>query len=128
MRACYILVPLLLHVARVLRWIPVVLVAVVRDSARKERRVCVARALPVALADDHAAILTFPSMKLHCRKHGDKELSDEVNQCIANLQNLAKHGLVSAEFGFNSVLKDIQLELEARGRRKVRLPLRSSPG
>jgi len=57
-------------------------------------------------------------MKLHCRKHGDKELADQVNQVIANLQNLAKHGLVSAENGFNSVLKDIQLELEARGRRK----------
>jgi len=57
-------------------------------------------------------------MKLHCRKHGDKELADEVNQVIANLQNLAKHGLVSADQGFNSVLKDIQLELEARGRRK----------
>lgn len=51
-------------------------------------------------------------MKLHCRKHGDKELADEVNAVIANLQNLAKHGLVSAENGFNSVLKDIQLELE----------------
>jgi len=57
-------------------------------------------------------------MKLHCRKHGDKALADEVNQVIANLQNLAKHGLVSAEQGFNSVLKDIQSELDARGRRK----------
>jgi hypothetical protein len=57
-------------------------------------------------------------MKLHCRKHGDTKLADEVNQAIANLQNLARHGLVSAEQGFNSVLKDIQAELQARARRK----------
>jgi len=57
-------------------------------------------------------------MKLHCRKHGETKLAEEVNQAIANLQNLARHGLVSAEQGFNSVLKDIQSELQARARRK----------
>lgn len=41
-------------------------------------------------------------------------MANRVNQVIANLQNLAKHGLVSPKDGFNSFLKDIQAELIAR--------------
>jgi len=60
----------------------------------------------------------FVRMKLHCKKHGEEEMAKEVNNVIANLQNLAKHGLVKPDNGFNSFLKDIQSELAARGRRK----------
>jgi len=60
----------------------------------------------------------FVRMKLHCKKHGEEELAKEVNNVIANLQNLAKHGLVKPDNGFNSFLKDVQGELAARGRRK----------
>eukprot|EP01124_Arcella_intermedia_P014237 TRINITY_DN2063_c0_g1_i1.p1 TRINITY_DN2063_c0_g1~~TRINITY_DN2063_c0_g1_i1.p1 ORF type:complete len:813 (+),score=210.76 TRINITY_DN2063_c0_g1_i1:82-2520(+) len=60
----------------------------------------------------------FVRMKLHCKKHGEEELAKEVNNVIANLQNLAKHGLVKPDNGFNSFLKDVQSELAARGRRK----------
>jgi hypothetical protein len=60
----------------------------------------------------------FVRMKLHCKKHGEEELAKEVNNVIANLQNLAKHGLVKPDNGFNSFLKDVQAELAARGRRK----------
>jgi len=60
----------------------------------------------------------FVRMKLHCKKHGEEELAKEVNNVIANLQNLAKHGLVKPDNGFNSFLKDVQSELSARGRRK----------
>lgn len=47
----------------------------------------------------------FVRMKLHCKKIGEDELANEVNQVIANLQNLAKYGLVSPKDGFNSFLK-----------------------
>jgi len=60
----------------------------------------------------------FVRMKLHCKKHGEEELAKEVNNVIANLQNLAKHGLVKPDNGFNSFLKDVQAELASRGRRK----------
>jgi len=60
----------------------------------------------------------FVRMKLHCKKHGEEELAKEVNNVIANLQNLAKHGLVKPDNGFNSFLKDVQGELASRGRRK----------
>jgi len=59
----------------------------------------------------------FVRMKLHCIKHGEDELAKEVNNVIANLQNLAKHGLVKPDNGFNSFLKDVQGELASRGRR-----------
>jgi hypothetical protein len=38
---------------------------------------------------------------------------------IANLQNLAKYGLVSPKDGFNSFLKDISLEIQDRGARRA---------
>jgi len=60
----------------------------------------------------------FVRMKLHCKKHGEEELAKEVNNVIANLQNLAKYGFVKPDNGFNSFLKDVQSELAARGRRK----------
>jgi hypothetical protein len=60
----------------------------------------------------------FVRMKLHCKKHGEEEIAKEVNNVIANLQNLAKHGLVKPDNGFNSFLRDIQSEISARGRRK----------
>jgi len=60
----------------------------------------------------------FVRMKLHCKKHGQEELASEVNNVIANLQNLAKHNLVKPDNGFNSFLKDIQAEVIARGKRK----------
>jgi DNA gyrase/topoisomerase IV subunit A len=60
----------------------------------------------------------FVRMKLHCQKNGEAALAKEVNNVIANLQNLAKHGLVKPDNGFNSFLKDIQAEVVARGRRK----------
>jgi len=59
----------------------------------------------------------FVRMKLHCQKHGEEELAKEVNQVIANLQNLAKHGLVSPKDGFNSFLKDIHNEILLREKR-----------
>jgi len=52
----------------------------------------------------------FVRMKLHCKKHGEEELAKEVNNVIANLQNLAKHGLVKPDNGFNSFMKDVQIE------------------
>jgi len=61
----------------------------------------------------------FVRMKLHCQKAGEAELAKEVNNVIANLQNLAKHGLVKPDNGFNSFLKDIQSEVQARGKRKA---------
>jgi len=61
----------------------------------------------------------FVRMKLHCQKAGETELAKEVNNVIANLQNLAKHGLVKPDNGFNSFLKDIQSEVQARGKRKA---------
>jgi len=60
----------------------------------------------------------FVRMKLHCKKIGDHELANEVNQVIANLQNLAKYGLVSPKDGFNSFLKDISLEIQQRHARR----------
>jgi len=59
----------------------------------------------------------FVRMKLGAKKRGENELAGRVNQVIANLQNLAKHGLVSPKDGFNSFLKDIQQELLARQQR-----------
>jgi len=59
----------------------------------------------------------FVRMKLHCQKHGEEDLAKEVNQVIANLQNLAKHGLVSPKDGFNSFLKDIHNEILVREKR-----------
>eukprot|EP01126_Amoeba_proteus_P049400 TRINITY_DN5777_c0_g1_i3.p1 TRINITY_DN5777_c0_g1~~TRINITY_DN5777_c0_g1_i3.p1 ORF type:complete len:812 (+),score=181.46 TRINITY_DN5777_c0_g1_i3:92-2527(+) len=56
----------------------------------------------------------FVRMKLYCKKHGQDELAQEVNQVIANLQNLAKYGLVSPKDGFNSFLKDIAAEIQSR--------------
>lgn len=60
----------------------------------------------------------FVRMKLHCKKHGQDDLAQEVNQVIANLQNLAKYGLVSPKDGFNSFLKDISAEIQARQTRR----------
>jgi len=60
----------------------------------------------------------FVRMKLHCKKHGQDELAQEVNQVIANLQNLAKYGLVSPKDGFNSFLKDISTEITSRQTRR----------
>jgi len=60
----------------------------------------------------------FVRMKLHCKKIGEDELANEVNQVIANLQNLAKYGLVSPKDGFNSFLKDISLEIQQRHLRR----------
>jgi len=60
----------------------------------------------------------FVRMKLHCKKIGEEELANEVNQVIANLQNLAKYGLVSPKDGFNSFLKDISLEIQQRHTRR----------
>lgn len=60
----------------------------------------------------------FVRMKIHCKKQGEEELAAEVNNVIANLQNLTKHGLVKPDNGFNSFFKDIQNEVNARGRRK----------
>jgi len=60
----------------------------------------------------------FVRMKLHCKKIGEDELANEVNQVIANLQNLAKYGLVSPKDGFNSFLKDISLEIQQRHTRR----------
>jgi len=51
-------------------------------------------------------------------KNGQEELATQVNQVIANLQNLAKYGLVSPKDGFNSFLKDISLEIQARQTRR----------
>jgi hypothetical protein len=45
-------------------------------------------------------------------------LANEVNQVIANLQNLAKYGLVSPKDGFNSFLKDISDEIQERHARR----------
>jgi len=59
----------------------------------------------------------FVRMKLHCQKHGEEGLAKEVNQVIANLQNLAKHGLVSPKDGFNSFLKDIHNDTLLREKR-----------
>jgi hypothetical protein len=59
----------------------------------------------------------FVRMKLHAKKHGESDLANRVNQVIANLQNLAKHGLVSPKDGFNSFLKDIHVELLQRQKR-----------
>jgi len=59
----------------------------------------------------------FVRMKLHAKKNGEAELANRVNQVIANLQNLAKHGLVSPKDGFNSFLKDIHAELLSRQKR-----------
>jgi len=59
----------------------------------------------------------FVRMKLHCQKHGEEDLAKEVNQVIANLQNLAKHGLVSPKDGFNSFLRDIHNEIMVREKR-----------
>eukprot|EP01128_Nolandella_sp_AFSM9_P000062 TRINITY_DN1009_c0_g1_i1.p1 TRINITY_DN1009_c0_g1~~TRINITY_DN1009_c0_g1_i1.p1 ORF type:complete len:826 (+),score=273.65 TRINITY_DN1009_c0_g1_i1:23-2479(+) len=56
----------------------------------------------------------FVRMKLHAKKIGDDLLAGKVNQVIANLQNLAKHGLVSPKDGFNSFLTDIHNELVSR--------------
>jgi hypothetical protein len=56
----------------------------------------------------------FVRMKLHCKKIGEDALANEVNQVIANLQNLAKYGLVSPKDGFNSFLKDISVEIQQR--------------
>eukprot|EP01126_Amoeba_proteus_P010561 TRINITY_DN1412_c0_g1_i13.p1 TRINITY_DN1412_c0_g1~~TRINITY_DN1412_c0_g1_i13.p1 ORF type:complete len:682 (+),score=173.83 TRINITY_DN1412_c0_g1_i13:532-2577(+) len=61
----------------------------------------------------------FVRMKLHLKKLGDTELSAEVHNVIANLQNLAKYGLISADDGYNGFLVDIQQELAARGRRRA---------
>eukprot|EP01125_Pyxidicula_operculata_P018292 TRINITY_DN64_c10_g1_i1.p1 TRINITY_DN64_c10_g1~~TRINITY_DN64_c10_g1_i1.p1 ORF type:complete len:809 (-),score=232.86 TRINITY_DN64_c10_g1_i1:351-2777(-) len=61
----------------------------------------------------------FVRMKLQCQKAGEHELAKEVNNVIANLQNLAKHGLVKVDNGFNSFFKDIQIELQDRGQRKI---------
>jgi len=58
-------------------------------------------------------------MKLHCKKIGENQLAAEVNQVIANLQNLAKYGLVSPKDGFNSFLKDISMEIQDRGARRA---------
>lgn len=58
-------------------------------------------------------------MKLHLKKTGDQDLSREVHNVIANLQNLAKYGLISADDGYNGFLIDIQQELAARGRRRA---------
>jgi len=60
----------------------------------------------------------FVRMKLHCKKNGDEELAQQVNQVIANLQNLAKYNLVSPKDGFNSFLKDISAEIQARQTRR----------
>jgi hypothetical protein len=60
----------------------------------------------------------FVRMKLHCKKVGEDALANEVNQVIANLQNLAKYGLVSPKDGFNSFLKDISQEIQARQARR----------
>jgi len=60
----------------------------------------------------------FVRMKLHCKKMGNDELAEEVNQVIASLQNLVKYGLVSPKDGFNSFLKDIALEVQARQSRR----------
>jgi len=61
----------------------------------------------------------FVRMKLHCKKVGEEELANEVNQVIANLQNLAKYGLVSPKDGFNSFLKDISNEIQQRQARRA---------
>lgn len=50
-----------------------------------------------------------------------------MNQVIANLQNLAKHGLVSPKDGFNSFLKDIHAELISRCALPLPLPLPFPP-
>jgi len=47
----------------------------------------------------------FVRMKIHCKKQGEEELAAEVNNVIANLQNLTKHGLVKPDNGFNSFFK-----------------------
>jgi len=60
----------------------------------------------------------FVRMKLHCKKVGEEALANEVNQVIANLQNLAKYGLVSPKDGFNSFLKDISAEIQLRQARR----------
>jgi hypothetical protein len=60
----------------------------------------------------------FVRMKLHCKKIGEDQLANEVNQVIANLQNLAKYGLVSPKDGFNSFLKDISDEIQERHARR----------
>jgi len=57
-------------------------------------------------------------MKLHCKKNGQEELAQQVNQVIANLQNLSKYGLVSSKEGFNSFLKDISAEIQAKQTRR----------
>lgn len=61
----------------------------------------------------------FVRMKLHCKKVGEDDLANEVNQVIANLQNLAKYGLVSPKDGFNSFLKDISNEIQQRQARRA---------
>jgi len=61
----------------------------------------------------------FVRMKLHCKKIGDEKMAVEVNQVIANLQNLVKYKLVSPEDGFNGFLKNISEEIVARGKRRT---------
>jgi len=61
----------------------------------------------------------FVRIKLHLKKIGDTELGQEVHDVIANLQNLAKHNVISADDGYNGFLIDIQQELAARGRRRA---------
>jgi chromosome segregation ATPase len=56
----------------------------------------------------------FVRMKLHSKKVGEEASANEVNQVIANLQNLAKYGLVSPKDGFNSFLQDISQEIQNR--------------
>jgi len=61
----------------------------------------------------------FIRMKLHLKKVGNEELGHEVHNVIANLQKLAKNGMVSADDGYNGFLVDIQKELAARIRRRI---------
>lgn len=77
----------------------------------------VLRKLPGFSGDTFLEI--FIRMKLHCKKIGEDALAAEVNQVIANLQNLAKYGLVSPKDGFNSFLKDISAEIQDRGSRRA---------
>jgi len=60
----------------------------------------------------------FVRMKLHCKKIGEEDIAQEINQVIANLQNLAKYGLVSPKDGFNGFLKDITTEIMDRHSRR----------
>jgi len=60
----------------------------------------------------------FVRMKLHLKKMGETDLAQEVQNVIANLQNLAKYALISSDDGYNGFLVDIQQELIARTRRR----------